>query len=54
MHEENFMSSWLRKDGKGKTKREMDVDKEVREETGKNKKESGRNENMKRLSRGDV
>ena len=28
-HEENFLSSWLREDEKRKTKREMEVDKEV-------------------------
>ena len=35
MHEENFLSSWLREDGKGKTRRDMEVDKEVREDAGK-------------------
>ena len=29
MHEENILSSWLREDGKGQTKREMEVDEEV-------------------------
>ena len=35
MPEENFLSSWLREDGKGKTKREVEKDKEVREDVGK-------------------
>ena len=34
MQENNFLSSWLREDGKGKTKREMEVDKEVTENKG--------------------
>ena len=49
MREENFLSSWLREDGKSK----MKEDKEVREGVGK-VKESGRKKNMKRLSRGNV
>ena len=36
MHEENFLSSWFREDGQGQTEREMEVDKEVREDEGKN------------------
>ena len=38
MYEDNFLSSWLRVDGKGKTKREMEVEKEVKEDEGKNGK----------------
>ena len=34
MHEENFLSSWWREDGKGTTKGEMEVDQEVREDVG--------------------
>ena len=34
-HEENFSGSWLREDGKGKTKREVEVDREVKEDGGK-------------------
>ena len=41
MHEENFLSSWLREDGKGKTKREMEVDKEVEDVVKKRKKSQG-------------
>ena len=39
LHEENFLSSWLREDGKGKTKREVEVevDREVKEDGGKKK-----------------
>ena len=47
MHEENFLSSWLRESGKSKTKREMEVDKEVREgvgEKGKRVREKGEDE----------
>ena len=40
--EENFLSSWLREDVKSKTKRETEVDKEVREDVGKKDKQSGR------------
>ena len=54
MHEENFLSSWLREAGKSKTKREMEVDEEVREDELKKCKEAGRNKKMKRLSRGNV
>ena len=35
MHEENFLSSWLREDGKDKEESIMEVDKETEEETGK-------------------
>ena len=34
MHEESFLSIWLREDGRGETKREMEVDKEVGEGVG--------------------
>ena len=40
--------------GTGKTKREMEVGKEVRVDVGKKETESGRKKNMKRLSRGNV
>ena len=40
MHEENFLSSWLREYGKGKTKRDLEVDKEVREDVGRKRKMS--------------
>ena len=35
MHEENFLSSWLREDEKNKEERIMEVEKETREGTGK-------------------
>ena len=35
MHEENFLSSRLREDGKNKEEWVMEVDKDTREETGK-------------------
>ena len=38
MRVENFLSSWLREDGKHKEERVMEVDKETKEETGNNKR----------------
>ena len=38
VHEENFLSSWLRKDGKNKEEIIMEVDKETKEETSKKRK----------------
>ena len=35
MHEENFMISWLREDGKNKEEGMMEVEEDTREETGK-------------------
>ena len=32
MHEENFLSIWLREDGKDKKERHMEVDRETQEE----------------------
>ena len=55
MHEENFLGSWLREDGKSKTIIETEVDKEVREDVvEKRKKESKKKKKMKRLLRGNV
>ena len=34
MNEENFLSSWLREDGKSKESRIIEVDKETKEKTG--------------------
>ena len=42
MHEENFLNSWLREDGKGKTKREVEVDKEVGDVAKKEKRQEQR------------
>ena len=47
-YKENFLSSWLRVDGKGKTKREMGVDNEVRDDVFKKGKKSGRKKKKKR------
>ena len=41
MHEENFLSSWLREDGKNKEERIMEVDKETEEETGRKRMRRG-------------
>ena len=35
MYEENFLTSWLRDDGKNKEERIMEANKETKEETGK-------------------
>ena len=35
MHEENFLSSWLRKDGEDKKESKMEVDRESKEEVSK-------------------
>ena len=40
MHEENFLGSWVRENGKSKTKRETEVDKEVREDVLEKRKKS--------------
>ena len=46
MHEENFLSSWLREDGKNKEERQLEADKETKEETGKKRRRGeGREEN---------
>ena len=50
MHEENYLSSWFREDGKRKTKE----DKEIRRDVCKKGKEAGRKKKMKRLSREEV
>ena len=34
-HEENFLSSWLREDGKNKEERKLEADSETKEEMGK-------------------
>ena len=44
MHEENFLSSWLRDYEEGKRKSKMKVDKEVKAEVGKKRKKKGRGE----------
>ena len=49
MHEENFMSSWIREEGKHKEERIMDRDKETEEETSKKRtreEEKEENETM--------
>ena len=49
MHEENFLRSWLGEDGKGKTNREVEVDKEFREKVGnkgKRVREKGEDETV--------
>ena len=38
MHEENFLSSWLREDGEDKRERHMEVDRVTEEEMGKKKR----------------
>ena len=38
MYEENFLSSWLREDGKEKEERKMEVDKETQGDTGKKRR----------------
>ena len=40
MHEENFLSSWLRKDGDDKKGRQMEADRETKEEMSKKKKKT--------------
>ena len=40
VNEESYWNSWLREDEKGKTKREMEVHEEVREDVGKKRKNS--------------
>ena len=49
-HVEDFLSSWLREDGKSKTKE----DKEVRDDVCEKGKEAWRKKEMKRLSRENV
>ena len=49
MHEENFLSSWLRKDEEDKKERTMEVDRETKEEMGKKwirDEEKGENETV--------
>ena len=46
MHEENFLSNWVREDGKGRTKRGLDVDKEDAGKTGKRVREKGEDETV--------
>ena len=47
MHENIFLSSWLREDGKDKEERTMEIGKETKEETGK-KEEERRGERRER------
>ena len=41
MHEENFLSSWLREDVEGTAERKKKVDKETREEVSRKRKREG-------------
>ena len=48
MHEENFVSSWLREGVEDKEERRRKVNKETREEMSREEKEKGRKERTKR------
>ena len=53
--DENFLSSWLKEDGKNKEGKIREVDKETTEETGQKRmreEEKGENETVLRLSSG--
>ena len=44
MHEENFLSSWLREDGREEEERTVDMSKENEEERGEKRRREGEKE----------
>ena len=50
MHEENFLSSWLREEGKDKEERIMELDKETEEEASKKRTREGEREENETVS----